>query len=314
MISRLRPYLRPAPVGLALFALVLVLPGLGRFGLWEPEELRLAEAAAQASAAGELWAATAGTGAPGRALWPALGMAAAGVHESAARLPGALLALAAVAALAWAGAGLYGRRAGLIAGAVLAASPLFVLQARQLTSDAPLLLGHALMLGALARLASGRRPPVGPLVLGGLGVGLSVLAAGVLIGTLVPVAAGLGAALLASAGLERTTAIQPAADRAGDRHGGVGRRHHVALVHRGGAVLVAGRRTHRRVAHPQLRGAAAQPGLRAVPVHRSGACWRCCNRWGGWASDRGVRFADGLVSLLAAFGLALGAIAVASGG
>ncbi len=208
MISRLRPYLRPAPVGLALFALVLVLPGLGRFGLWEPEELRLAEAAAQASAAGELWAATAGTGAPGRALWPALGMAAAGVHESAARLPGALLALAAVAALAWAGAGLYGRRAGLIAGAVLAASPLFVLQARQLTSDAPLLLGHALMLGALARLASGRRLPVGPLVLGGLGVGLSVLAAGVLIGMLVPVAAGLGAALLASPGLERTTAIQ----------------------------------------------------------------------------------------------------------
>jgi 4-amino-4-deoxy-L-arabinose transferase-like glycosyltransferase len=85
-------------------------------------------------------------------------MAAAGVHEGAARLPGALLALAAVAALAWAGVGLHGRRAGLIAGAVLAASPLFVLQARQLTSDAPLLLGHALIIGALARLERGRRP------------------------------------------------------------------------------------------------------------------------------------------------------------
>jgi hypothetical protein len=62
VISRLRPYLRPAPVGLALFALVLVLPGLGRFGLWEPEELRLAEAAAQASTAGELWAGDRGHG------------------------------------------------------------------------------------------------------------------------------------------------------------------------------------------------------------------------------------------------------------
>jgi hypothetical protein len=200
VISRPRPYLRPAPVALALFAVILVLPGLGRFGLWEPEELRLAEAAAQASGTGlrQLWQATAGAGAPGRALWPALGMAAAGVNETAARLPGALLALAALAALGWAGAGLYGRRAGLFAAAVLATSPLFVLQARQLTSDASLLLGHALVVGALARLAGPARPrlPVAPLVLGALGLALSTLAAGVLMGALPPLAAGLGAALL----------------------------------------------------------------------------------------------------------------------
>ena len=200
VISRPRPYLRPAPMALALFALILVLPGLGRFGLWEPEELRLAETAAQASDTGlrQLWQVTAGSGSPGRALWPALGMAVAGVNETAARLPGALLALAGLAALAWAGAGLYGGRAGLFAAAVLATSPLFVLQARQLTSDAPLLLGHALAVGALARLAGPARSrlTVASLLLGALGLALSTLAAGVLMGALPPLAAGLGAALL----------------------------------------------------------------------------------------------------------------------
>ena len=310
MISRLRPYLRPAPVALALFVLVLVLPGLGRFGLWEPEERQLAEVAARASG-GELWAATVGTGTPGRALWPALGMSVAGVHEAAARLPGALLALAAIAALAWAGAGLFGRRAGLLAGAVLAASPLFVLEARQLMSDVPLLLGHALILGALARLSGkpGWPLPVAPLLLGGLGLAISVLAAGVMMGLLLPLAAALAAALVTGDPRERTLAPPV----------------RVALAIASAALILAiTLRTYTAGAPSWWLGgvpSGASPGRSfeaLLRIHGFGlfpftalaalALLQPLGQAGQPGDAGGPRFGDALVSLLAGFGLALGAV------
>jgi 4-amino-4-deoxy-L-arabinose transferase-like glycosyltransferase len=56
-------------------------------------------------------------------------------------------------AVAWAGAGLGSWRVGLLAAVALAGFPLFVLQARQLTSDLPACLGMALALGGLRRWA-----------------------------------------------------------------------------------------------------------------------------------------------------------------
>ncbi len=56
-------------------------------------------------------------------------------------------------AVYWAGAGLLRPRAALLATLALGTMPLFVLEARQLTSDAPLIAALALALGALGRFA-----------------------------------------------------------------------------------------------------------------------------------------------------------------
>ncbi len=60
-----------------------------------------------------------------------------GASEWGARFFFALSAIAALMAVYWAGAGLLRRRAGLLATLALGTMPLFVLEARQLTSDAP---------------------------------------------------------------------------------------------------------------------------------------------------------------------------------
>jgi 4-amino-4-deoxy-L-arabinose transferase-like glycosyltransferase len=139
---------RGGPVlALAIFALALFLPGLGGFGLWEPWEKGVVDRAAVSGS----W-----LGPPGsrEVLLPALGIRLLGIGEASARLPGALLAAGTVLAVDWAAAVLYGARAGLMAALVLAAFPLFALQARQLAPDMPLLLAGALVLPALGRLGS----------------------------------------------------------------------------------------------------------------------------------------------------------------
>ena len=63
-------------------------------------------------------------------------------------------------AVYWAGRGLLRARAALLATLALGTMPLFVLEARQLTSDAPLIATLALALGGLGRFAwppDGRR-------------------------------------------------------------------------------------------------------------------------------------------------------------
>jgi 4-amino-4-deoxy-L-arabinose transferase-like glycosyltransferase len=167
-------------------ALALLLPGLGQYGLWEPWELRLTDQAA--ALAGIRPPAGASIGPASQALLPALGIRLFGFSEAASRLPGVLVALATLAAVAWAAAGLYGRRAAAIAATATMAMPLFVLQARQLTSDMPLLLASALALGGLGRL--GREQP-GRRALGGalwvlFGLGLGAATGGVLVGVVAP--------------------------------------------------------------------------------------------------------------------------------
>jgi 4-amino-4-deoxy-L-arabinose transferase-like glycosyltransferase len=190
-LRRVGPVVALVALGLGLF-----LPGLGRFGLWEPWERTLADQAAA------LDGVTAGTGAgaarPGLPLFlPAVGMRLLGISEGAARLPGALLAVATLLAVAWAGSSLFGRRAGLTAALVLAGIPLFVLQGRQLTSDMVLLFASTLVLGGLGRLASaeGPRERAVSILAGAAGLALAALAGGVLVGVAVPALA-FGAAWL----------------------------------------------------------------------------------------------------------------------
>lgn len=165
---------------LTAFGLCLLLPGVGGFGLWEPWERGVA---AQATAPETLQ-----LGPAPLALLPALGMRLGGIAEGSARLPGVLVAIATLLVVAWAGGVLHGRRAGLVAATVLVAMPLFILQARQLTSDMPLLLGTALVLGGFGRLAD--PASTGSHVLAGLaaliGLALGTVAGGALVGVVAP--------------------------------------------------------------------------------------------------------------------------------
>jgi hypothetical protein len=140
-----RPNLAYALVALALAALVL-LPQIGRFGLWDPQEFPLADASRAVAASGDYAAVR--DARPPLSIWAS----AAGIDvfggpsELAARLPQALFALAAVMVVYAIARRLRGPRAGLIAAIVLVSTPLFLFQARQLTTDAGGQLGVALML------------------------------------------------------------------------------------------------------------------------------------------------------------------------
>ena len=165
----------------AIFALLLVLPFLGSFGFWDPWELSIAERAREMLKAGNVTDVTAvgryGREPPLDLILAAVGMKIFGIGELGARLGNALFAVLALMATYWAGAGLFRRRAGLLATLALGTMPLFFLQARQLTSDMPLIAGLALSLGGLGRFAwpaSGRRS----------WADLAVAAAGMLVGTL----------------------------------------------------------------------------------------------------------------------------------
>jgi hypothetical protein len=189
----------PAWAWALAFALALCLPRLGSFGFWDPSELRLAEQARDMARAGNLLDATVAGKYPGRPpldlSLAALGIKLFGASELGARLFFALAAIAALMAVYWAGAVLLRRRAGLLATLVLGTTTLFVLEARQLTSDAPLIASLALTLGALGRFAwppNGRRRLL-DLLLGVVGLTIGALAGGAMSGVVLPLLALVGA-------------------------------------------------------------------------------------------------------------------------
>jgi Dolichyl-phosphate-mannose-protein mannosyltransferase len=188
------------------FALALCLPRLGSFGFWDPSELKLAEQAREIARSSNLFDPTVGGRFAARPpldlSLAALGIRLFGASELGARLLFALAAVGALMAVYWAGAGLLRRRAGLLSALVLGTMPLFALEARQLTSDAPLIAGLALALGGLGRYAwpaSGRRRAL-DLAVAAAGLVISVLAGGALTGVVLPVLS-LAAALLIGRGL-----------------------------------------------------------------------------------------------------------------
>jgi 4-amino-4-deoxy-L-arabinose transferase-like glycosyltransferase len=208
MIERFRAALCRVPTwawALA-FSLALCLPRLGASGFWDPSELKLAEQARDIARSDSLFDPTVGgkyaARPPLELSMAALGIRVFGASELGARLFFALSAIAALMAIYWAGAGLLRKRAGLLAVLALGTTPLFVLEARQLTSDAPLIAGLALVLGALGRYAwppDGRRR-VRDLVLGIVGLGVGLLAGGAMSGVVLPLLA-LTLALVVGRGL-----------------------------------------------------------------------------------------------------------------
>ncbi|MDZ4694268.1 MAG: glycosyltransferase family 39 protein [Deltaproteobacteria bacterium] len=191
----------PTSVWAALFAFGLLLPGLGSFGFWDPWELNLADRAREVSISEKPLDGTVGgrytREPPADMALAALGIRAFGATEWGARLPNALLALATLAALYWAVVGFASRRAAALSVLVLVTMPLFFQQARQLTSDVPLILGLTLSMGGLGRfVAPGNGRGRGlALILAVLGLTLGFASGGVLLGVALPLLCLAGALL-----------------------------------------------------------------------------------------------------------------------
>jgi 4-amino-4-deoxy-L-arabinose transferase-like glycosyltransferase len=199
---------------LGAMALALFVPRLGSFGFWDPYEIRVADAARATLRGSTLAQAAQPLGRPAATVaLVAAGFQAVGVGELGGRLPIALTALLAVLACFYAGSGLIGSRGALIGSFVLATTPAFLLGARQLTTNAPLLLGTSLAVGGMARALWPQpgAPPAASVVdalLASAGLVIGQLSAGLLVGIVAPIAVvaiALGAA--APAGSRRATGI-----------------------------------------------------------------------------------------------------------
>jgi hypothetical protein len=182
-----------------LFALVICLPRLGSFGFWDPAELKLADQARDMVRAGGLLDPTAGGKyAPTARLdlfLAALGIKLFGASELGARLPIAFAGVGALMAVYWAGTGLFRPRAALLGTLVLGTMTMFVLEARQLTTDVPLMAALSLAMAGLGRYAwpaSGRRR-VGDLLAGLAGLAVGYVGGGALTGIVLPLVSLLAA-------------------------------------------------------------------------------------------------------------------------
>jgi hypothetical protein len=209
----------------------LFLPGIGRFGLWEPQEMRVADQARDVARWSQTHAfdVTAGGKYPRRpplAMWlMAKSLGSFGVTETGARLPFAIMALLGLLVVYYTGATLFSRRAGLLAAIALMSAPGYILQARQLLSDVFLVVpSAAAFLGAALLLwpRSGRHTAANVATGAGLlGVGLLLgyLAGGALLGVVLPLGAVSLATLLAW-GYRTSSAAADPGDAGGAGGGG----------------------------------------------------------------------------------------------
>jgi len=113
---------------------------LGSFGLWEPDEARYAEIGREMLQSGNLLVPhlnyVAYVEKPPLLYWlTALSYWILGVSEFAARLPVALSAIAGILATYFFALRAFGRRHAILAGAILATTPLYALMAQVLTTD-----------------------------------------------------------------------------------------------------------------------------------------------------------------------------------
>ena len=189
-----------------LFALVVCLPRLGGFGFWDPFELKIADHARDMVRAHALFDPSVGGKYPQSArldlFLAALGIKLFGASELGARLPIALSGVGALMAVYWAGTGLFRKRAALLGTLVLGSMAMFVLEARQLTTDVPLMAALALSMAGLGRYAwpaSGRRRLL-DLGVGLVGLALGYAGGGALTGVVLPLLS-LVAAIVVGGGL-----------------------------------------------------------------------------------------------------------------
>ena len=193
-------------IALVLFGALVLLPGIGGPGLWEPQEMAVADEAA-ARADGTFQPAPSLTACPttaspsgARTLTPraaAWGQQHLSTSDAGLRIPMVMIGLLGVLAVFGVGLRLGSRRAGVIAAAVFMSFPLWSLQARQLTGELPGAVGATLLVYGLCVLARPRRDrtlwlaldvavAIAALV---VGARLAFAGSGALVGLLPPLAA-----------------------------------------------------------------------------------------------------------------------------
>jgi hypothetical protein len=214
-VEQVSRYLGRWPIALAcvvVLAAAVLLPGLGTFGLWEPQERQLADKIAprpdlakqQAAMAPPMqppppkdgcWRIPPPDAKPRTLTTKAMtwGRDTFGPTDAGLRLPLALLGILTVLAAAGIAMRSSGARAGVVTGLVLLSMPLLVFQSRQLTSEIGTATGATLIIYALLALGSPARRwwldvPVSLLALVA-GCSLAFLSGGALLGLLVPMAA-----------------------------------------------------------------------------------------------------------------------------
>jgi 4-amino-4-deoxy-L-arabinose transferase-like glycosyltransferase len=199
-----------AELALLLAGAALLLVGLASFGLWDPYEIRVADAARALADGARPFSLEPQLGRPpALVLLVASGFKLLGIGELGGRLPVALTAFLALVAAVYAGWPLVGRRAALWGAFALGTSPAFLIGGRQLTSDAPTLLAVSLAVGGLLRAldeGEGAASPAaraGHLLVGLLGLLLGLVSVGMLVGVTAPLAT--VAAALALRGRARLT-------------------------------------------------------------------------------------------------------------
>ncbi len=195
---------------LALGAALLI-PGIHRFGMWEPHETdranladTLAEKTAQPTPVP-----------PGGHLEErivAVSWALLGKSELSARLPLAMIGLIALAGLYILILPLGGARIATYAALALVFSPIFLFHSRQLTSGVPVLLGEILAIGGFvsAGMAPGARAFWIRIAVATVGLGIGTLETGVLMGAAFPCAT---VALALALNGRATRALGPADER-----------------------------------------------------------------------------------------------------
>ncbi|MBI5477399.1 MAG: glycosyltransferase family 39 protein [Deltaproteobacteria bacterium] len=219
------------PLVAVVLGACLFLPGIGRFGLWDPHEIRIADQARDV----HNWSTTHGFDVsaggkypqrPPLAMWlMARSVGSLGISETSARLPFAFMAILGLLVVYYLGATLFTRRAGLLAALALAAAPGYILQARQVLSDTLLVvpsatafLGAGLLLWPRGGKHTATTIGVGA-ALAVVGSGLADLAGGALLGVVVPAGAAALAAVLAL-GYRTGPADAPASGAGGPGPGG----------------------------------------------------------------------------------------------
>jgi hypothetical protein len=146
-------------VALAVAALMLGV-GLGRFGIWQPAELRMADVArGDSEAPTECQARIAATRPPAQIAAVRLGFRRFGTNEVAGRLPTALLAILATLALALAAGRASDPRTGAYVGIAYATMPTVFMNARQMFGGGVAQSAFTLFLAAGIYVMWGRPPP-----------------------------------------------------------------------------------------------------------------------------------------------------------
>lgn len=192
----LPPWLQPRWAALLLMALglIVLLPRLGGFGLWDPHEVRLLEGAGEPISLAQLWVPV-GAFKPRLPLLPVVwGTRLFGVSELGGRAPMVALGLLTLLAMLGLGRALRRERAAVLGGFALLTMPVFFLSARQVSLTLVPVLAQLLAVTGGTLVCWPRRErwavSVGlGTVLLAAGLGLGLLSCGALLGLVAPLGA-----------------------------------------------------------------------------------------------------------------------------